>query len=149
MLTRKASKSKKHDSSTVAKWSVIAVICLAIVTVVAYGIFAMVYDEEKIVKTDLDTIASNYYEEYLYSSLMDEHPSQAQIEHLMARYINRGFGRVHLRQLLLRANKNQINFDRGLILKHCDENNTIVRFYPEPPYNKKSYRIEYQYDCDF
>ena len=147
-MTRKKYYNARRREKSVAKWVIIGVIIVIFILLAAISIYAFTYDEEKVVKGDLDALATEYYEEYTYPGLVDEGMSQAQINELMERYLVRGFSRVYLRQLLLRDGREK-KVNEGLIKKHCDENKTYVQFFPEEPYDKKSYRVEWRYDCAF
>lgn len=130
-------KSKKSSPDQVAKRTIIAVICLAIITVIIAALCKFLLNDEKISKDSMNAMAAKYYENSLYESLTSD---------VMDKYSQRGFAPVYLRQLLIdESDQSTVN----LIRKHCDENTTSVKFYPDPPYDKKSYRMEFQYDCDF
>lgn len=132
----------------VAKRIVIAVIVIALVTVAAAVACRLFLNEEQIAKWRLEAMAAEYYENYIYENLIHGAMDQTEIAEAMDKYIIRGFATVNLRQLLLYDNgKNAANGE--LLQKHCDTNTTSVKFYPEEPFDKKSYRVEYHYDCDF
>ena len=134
--------------ASMAKWIIIAVICLAGVAVVTAGVVLFTYDEEAVVKGDLDKMANWYYEEYIYNGLVEEGTSPERLNELMDRYIVRGFSITKLRKLLSHEEAIK-DVDAALIKKHCDVNKTTVKFYPEEPFDKKSYRMDWRYDCDF
>ena len=146
-MVRKNYRTRKGEK-LIAKWVIVGVIIIVSMVFTAISIYAFIYDEKEVVKGDLETLAKEYYEGYIYPGLIEEGMSQTQIDELMERYLVRGFSRVYLRQLLLREGREK-KVNEKLIRKHCDENQTLVHFFPEEPYDKQSYRMEWRYDCDF
>ena len=139
---------RTRNTDLVAKRVVIVVICLAIAVVGGFAAFVLLYDENEVVRGQLDELARAYYEEFTYPSLIKDGMSRAEKESLMEQYVERGFADVRLRQMIRRDGGKTVN-DTSLIHKHCDENETVMRVYPEEPFDRKSYRIEYRYSCDF
>ena len=131
-----------------AKKVVTIVILLLMATLITGTVVILSYDEREVAKNKIEEKARDYYENSLYSSLIKEGMEQEEIEGLMERYLVRGFARVRLRQLLLREENGRTE-DANLIRKYCDEDKTTVKFYPEAPFDKKSYRVEYEYECEF
>lgn len=131
-----------------AKKIVTVVILLLMATLITGTVVILSYDEREVAKSKIEEKARDYYENSLYSSLIKEGMEQEEIEGLMERYLVRGFARVRLRQLLLREENGRTE-DANLIRKYCDEDKTTVKFYPEAPFDKKSYRVEYEYECEF
>ena len=131
-----------------AKKIVTVVILLLMATLITGTVVILSYDEGEAAKNKIEEKARDYYENSLYGSLIKEGMEQEEIEGLMERYLVRGFARVRLRQLLLREENGRTK-DANLIRKYCDEDKTTVKFYPEAPFDKKSYRVEYEYECEF
>ena len=136
----------KRRPDLIAKKTIIIVICLSIIIVAVAIACHFLLNEEKLVKDRTKSLAQEYYEGYIYENLIHGAMDQAEIEQVMDKYTLRGFAPVYLRQLLL-SSTTDVNHD--LIAKHCDENTTFVKFYPEAPFDKESYRLEFSYDCDF
>lgn len=122
----------------------LTVIILAILTVIIAVICSLAFDTERTVKSAISSLSTDYYENYFYENISTGNKDMSKV---MAKYTETGFAKVTLRQLLLYNQQNSSRKD--LLLKHCDENNTSVTFYPEPPYSKASYRTEYSYSCSF
>ena len=138
---------KKYDI-TVVRRVVLWVIGLAIVVVAVSVVVSLVWNPENITKAKLDEMAKEYYEGYIYENLINGSMSQDEIDKAMERYVDWGFAPVNLRQLLLYDNQKNMK-DAGFVREYCDENSTSVKFYPEAPYDKKSYRMEYKYACEW
>ena len=66
----------------------------------------------------------------------------------MEKYEKHGFSAVSLRQLLLYDNHKNEKYD-GELTKYCDKDRTVIKFYPESPYEKTNYRVDYTYSCEF
>lgn len=139
-------KCSSKQTDVIAKRIITGIICAVIIIVGVAIACKFLLNEERITKTRMEKLAAEYYEGSLYESLIHGAMDQTEIEQAMDKYIKRGFAPVYLRQLLLYNDEKDTD---GMIHKHCDENTTSVKFYPEAPYNKKSYRMEFQYDCDF
>ena len=122
----------------------LAVIILAIFTVIIAVICALIFDTERAVKSTISSLATDYYENYFYENISTGNKDMTKT---MEKFADTGFSKVTLRQLLL-YNQQNSNY-KDLLLKHCDENTTSVTFYPESPYSKTSYRTEYSYSCSF
>ena len=146
-VTRRWASFRKNDSIVVRR-VMIGVIVTAIVVVVISLVGSLLLNRERVVKAKLDVMAKEYYEGYIYEHLINGAMSQDEIEKAMERYVDWGFAPVNLRQLLLYDNQRNIQ-EAGFVREYCDENNTSVKFYPEAPYDKKSYRLEYDYKCEW
>lgn len=142
-------KKKQHKKSkckkTLAQKTILAIIVLAIVTVFASILCAIFLNAEFQTKTKISRLSSTYYENYFYPKISSNNKN---ISEVLEHYKESGFSEVNLRQMILSIQDfpaNEINF----IYKYCDENTTFIHFFPEPPYDKTSYRVEYSYSCNF
>ena len=135
-------------NTVVIRGVIVGVIVLAIVAVVVAVVGRFLLNDEKIAKDKLETYAREYYEGYVYENLINGAMGQDEINEVMSKYEVRGFAPVKMRQLLLYDGQERMA-ESEVLLKHCDENLTEVKYYPEEPFKKKSYRMEFQYDCDF
>lgn len=136
--------------STIAGKIIFATIVIAILAVIVALVCSILFTPERITKSYLDTLASDYYEQYYYEqfSNSDRFKSLTDLNSVMSKYTESGFANTSLRQLILRdatATKPLADY----ILKYCDEQSTYVTFYPEPPYDRTSYHAEFTYSCDF
>lgn len=129
---------------------ILGVIIVTFFAVVIAVVCSFVFTPEKITTDKIDALSKDYYENYLYENLINSSAmsDQDHFETVMEKYQEHGFGIVHLRQILSQA-KNKSSQDIAYITDYCDENKTIVVFYPDPPFNRTSYHIEYSYSCNF
>lgn len=142
-----ATRGTERNSSTVAKRIILIVIALVIVVAVTGILSAWFKDDEKTVKRQIEEMSAEYYENFIYPHLADG-KNETEIFAAFEKYKEIGFARVSLRQLLLHDARN--NAEKGeLIKKYCNENATSVKIYPEEPYKKESYRVDYIYACEF
>lgn len=140
-------------SMTPAKKVVITVIVGAMLSVLAAIVFCFVYQPGDEIRHKLAKMAENYYEEYLYEDFTnsDKFKRIDNIEKAMQKYHEKGFSRVTLRQMILheKINTSEISYDSEYVKNNCNEDHTYVQIFPDPPYDKKSYHIEYTYSCNF
>lgn len=116
---------------------------MVIVTISAF--ITVFFSAENTTKRTLSRIAAEYYEEYLYPTI--DH-SDEKFTTTMETYAKSGLTPTTLRQLLLYDHQKNAALTPAL-QKYCDENHTRIKYYPEPPFTKTSYRIEFTYSCDF
>lgn len=128
----------------------IFIIIVSIVAVIFTLFCEIFYDPERIAKSEVESLASWYYENYFYENFANSRQfiNSKNIDEAMNKYVKSGFAKVSLRQLLLRHQADTTN-SKKIALSYCDENNTFVVFYPESPYSQNSYHTEYTYSCEF
>ena len=145
-MANKRNRAKK----AIAPRIILVIIILAFISVIIAIICSFVFTPEKIVQTKIEAISKDFYENYLYDNLVksDKISDQTSLEDIMQKYQKYGFGIVHLRQILAH-NKDKKPSDVSYIINYCDENKTLIRFYPDPPFERTSYHIEYSYSCNF
>ena len=136
------------NDAVIARRVIIGVICVAIVAVMAGLVGSFFWDGESMTKKRIEEMAKEYYEEFIYENLAEGTTSQSEIEKKMDRYAEWGYAPVSLRQLLMYDAENNKG-EGSFVKKYCDENSTSVKIYPEAPYDVKSYRIDYKYDCEW
>ena len=130
-----------------AKRIILTVIILAMLTVVAGTLAYFFIKPEVLVEKGLPEIAADYYENDFYDTFANVKSEKTLAERL-EHYSEVGFAEVYLRQLLIL--KGDAHKQAAAALKeHCNENRTYVQYYPEPPYGRTDYRVEYVYSCDF
>ena len=122
-----------------SKKVILSVIILAILIIIATVVSFFLLDNERRVKSQISALATDYYENYFYQDYTGADLSNYEIH---------GYAPVTLRQLLLYDHQKNSAYTEFLT-NFCDENHTFVRFYPESPYTKTSYRTEYTYSCNF
>lgn len=136
-LDRKIFKSSKR--------AVLTVIALAMLTVILTVLLSILSSPEHVVKTKISEITTDYYENYFYPHLTE---SDTPLDETMSHYTEVGFSRVSLRQLLLFDSERYAGA-ASTITAYCDENETFIQIYPEPPFSSSDYRIDYHYACIF
>lgn len=140
-LSRKL-KKKEHDRKVflIAKRLILAVIVMAMLLVVLMLLFTSFTQPEKVVTAKIEGITADYYENYFYDRIKDYSNLDS--------YTENGFSKVTLRQLLLFDSERHAG-DASLLNKYCDTEATYVRIYPEAPFSKHDYRVDYHYACTF
>ncbi|MBR3230763.1 hypothetical protein IKF73_01910 [Candidatus Saccharibacteria bacterium] len=138
-----SSRKKRRFSSP--QIIIIVIIGASMVAVIIATICSLIFKPENLVKAQISALATDYYENYLYPSFDQNSPN---FNDFMQKYETTGLTITTLRQILL--HDHQKNVTAAPFLKeHCDENSTFIKFYPEYPYSKTSYHVEYSYSCDF
>lgn len=144
---KKNSRKKKQPLSTV-QIIIFTVIIVTIITVIVSIVIIPFLKPENIIKNDTETLASNYYENYFYEKLTSSKNFSGNAEKVLKKYKERGLAIVRFRQLTSYGSGKYP--DKVKTIKDsCDENRSYVIFYPEPPYEKTSYHIDYSYACNF
>lgn len=123
-------------------------IAIATVLVIFSTLFAIFFNPERQVKSKIDALASNYYENIFYQNIQNSKNFSGNIEETLQKYQATGFSSVSLNQLIL-ENSLQNTDTANYLLKYCDLNQTLIKIFPDPPYTQTSYHIEYTYSCEF
>ncbi|MBR2795489.1 hypothetical protein IKE13_00305 [Candidatus Saccharibacteria bacterium] len=139
--------SKKHRFTT-PQIVVLIVIVLSMVAVIAAAICTVFLKPENTVKDKISELSADYYENYLYEKFDFSNLSPEDYLDFMQKYEKTGLTATTLRQLLLYDHQKNAEF-APLLKKYCDEDTTYIKYYPEHPYSKTSYRVEYTYSCEF
>ena len=144
-----------RDYHRAAKTSVLTVIATITLTVVGYIIFCLIATPENVIKNEITTITSDYYENYFYNKILDNNYlstddadfDASTMENILGRYTARGFATVSLRQLLLTDNSKPDT--TAYLEKYCNLDRSNVKIYPEAPFSRQDYHVEYSYSCKF
>ncbi len=134
-----------------AKPIILAVIGLAGLMVIMATFSAFYFTPEKVVKNEIESIVKEYYENAIYENIIKSDSiasGKKSLSDVMKLYSEKGFSRIFLRQLLL-VNSEKHQNAISIIKKYCDENLTSIVIYPDAPYGKSDYHIEYEYSCKF
>ena len=137
-------------AATFARGLIIAVILLACVAVTVSVVSSFLLNDEAITKSQISTLAADYYENYFYPLLVNSEKFQ-QLEDqnaVMDKYHLRGVDVLTLSDLLLYDHQRNATY-ADYLSSQCDINSTLIRIYPDPPYDVKSYHVEYVYSCNF
>jgi len=128
-----------------ARRTVLTIIGLAMLTVILTMLLTFFAKPEHIIKHEIENIASDYYENFFYPELTTDNAS---FEQVMERYTKVGLSRISLRQLLL-FDEERYSSASDIVKTYCDENETFIQIYPEPPFGRTDYHIDYHYACIF
>lgn len=134
------SKTTSRDFSDVSKNSITTVIIFAMLAVIGFIIFNLIATPEFLVKHKIEKIVADYYENYFYDSIPNPDA--------LTKYVDRGFARVTLHQLLLFDDRRH-GAATAELSKYCDLDNTLIKIYPESPFERKNYHVDYTYSCKF
>ena len=144
----KKPKQKPKNSSPFKRIS-IAIIFIAMLLVAIALIIPLTFSEENLAKQKLDSLAEDYYKNHLYSDFINSGKfDKDNLEEAMSIYAERGFSHIFLRQILL--HEAYRNTEDAISLREiCDENKTIIQFFPDPPYDENSFHTKITYSCNF
>ena len=146
---RQTPKRQKAKTSSPFKKIIIVIICLAMVSVALAVALPLIFSEENLTKQKLNFLAEDYYENHLYEDFINSGKvDKNNLEDAMKIYSERGFTHILLRQILLHESYKDSD-DAKFLRESCDENRTIIQFFPESPYTKKSYHTKITYSCNF
>lgn len=143
-----------------AKNTILVVIVIVMLAILAYTIFTLIATPEYLVKREIESITADYYENYFYENnilksnslslddVKDATSAKEHLESILDNYLETGFSRITLNQLLLSNNRKYYS-SASSISKYCDLNATFIKIFPLSPYTKKDYRVDYKYSCNF
>lgn len=146
-------KNKRKKQKFISRFStsqkvMLAVIILAMLTIIIGAIASVVLQPENQIKAKTSALASDYYENYLYTELFNSPNYSGELEATLSKYKDTGTNSVSMRQLLLHDYiKN--SSDAEYLNAYCDEDKSYVIFYPEEPYGRTDYHIDYHYICNY
>lgn len=150
--TKKSRVAKKNDFSqksfSVIKKVILCVVVLAMMVVVLAALTTFFAKPEDVVKKRIDDIVTDYYENYYYDLVLSYAPTSKPLEEIMKPYKNLGFQTITLRQLTLFDGRRHAETEK-ILFEYCDPDDTTIHIYPEAPYSKTDYRVEYNYACIF
>ena len=144
------SKATNHKIFSASRHIILIVIIMAMLMVVLAILSRAFLTPERIVKQKIEAITTDYYENYFYPQFtaVAEMQNPNILAEKMKRYETPGFSTITLRQLLLFDNQRYATA-ADILTAYCDENKTYMQIFPEPPFEKTNYRVEYHYSCDF
>ena len=145
-----------RDYRRAAKNSILTVIAAVTLTVIAYIIFCLIATPEKLVKDEIASITSDYYENYFYNSILENNSLSQEdtdfnapaMEEILKNYSARGFADITLRQLLLYDDQKH-SAATEYLSKYCNLDSSRIKIYPEAPYKRQDYHVDYNYSCKF
>jgi hypothetical protein len=149
-LGRKAGTSQRAQRNIMyACVSVSLSVVLATLGVYFFG--QALYRPDLVAENRFKHIAREYYEEYLYPTIVKENTygdGTVDLADAFKKYKNNGFPTVKLRNLLLY--KDQPSNTRDYFQNnryYCDTNTSVVSFRPKEPFGKTDYEMRYYLNC--
>ena len=136
-----------------AKRTILVVIGLTILMVILATFNAFFFTPERIAKDEVSALVNNYYEKSVYENIIkanesDINSGRKTLDDIMKKYSELGFSRITFRQLIL-LSEESFPHAAAKISPYCDENRSYAVIYPDAPYGKSDYHVEYNYDCKF
>lgn len=125
---------------------ILATIIIVVCLVAAVTICSFFLNPEKLVPQKFESLARYYYEDTFYEEMINSDNYSGDPEKALSEYKETGLAPVTLRGIYL---MNKENGDARYLLNYCDGEETVLRFFPEPPYARDSYRVDYSYSCNF
>ena len=158
----KRPRSKKFKSSfkdsNPTKKIVLGVIGVAVIAVIAFTIYGLIATPEFLTKRKIESITADYYENYFYNAILENNSidlkdasdtsASSAISSILEEYTESGFTETSLRQVLL-SNHGKHFDETAEIEKYCDLDQSEIEIFPESPFGRKNYRVEYTYSCKF
>ena len=127
---------------------ILIIILAATATIVTVIIMANISKPENQITSRISALASDYYESTFYENLISSDNYSGNPADALSKYTDYGLSPITLRQLLLNDQVKTAE-DANYLLEYCDENRTSVKFYPESPYSRTDYHVEYTYSCEY
>ena len=145
---RASSRTKITRRFLLARRTILAVILLAMLSVILALLLTVFMNPERVSTIKIESIATDYYENHYYDRLLTYATTNDALESLMSRYTNSGFSKVTLKQLLLFDNKRHFA-DSDYLSRYCDLDATYIQIFPDSPFSRTDYHIDYHYACEF
>ena len=149
-LGRKAG-SGQRTQKTIMYVCVGVSLSVVLATLGVYFFGQALYRPDLVAENRLKTIAREYYEDFLYPTIVKENTygdGSVDLADVFSKYKNSGFPMVKLRNLLLYKDqpdnlRDYFQNDRY----YCDTNTSAVLFKPKEPYGKTDYEMRYYLNC--
>ena len=132
----------------VSRWVIFGVIVIAMLAVVLAILVSVFNNPENFVTSKIETSTADYYENYFYPRVESGVTSGESFDEVMGRYAETGFSRITLKQLLL-FDSERYGALADYLTGYCDPETTFVKIYPDAPFNKSDYHVDYNYACTF
>lgn len=145
-MTRRSHSSRNR--SLPIKNIVLTIIILVTITIGVAIAATFLLQPERLVKQKVESIAANYYENVIYESMINSDQYSGNPADALEKYTVRGMTPITLRQILLLDEAISTDDDKYLRAQ-CDVNATSVRFFPDSPFSRTDYHVEYTYACNF
>lgn len=149
---------RRFGSDTPARKIIISVIGIAMLTVILFTIYGFIATPEFLLKKKIESIVSDYYENYFYNAILDNnsinlkdasaYSASPAIAKILEKYVDSGFPETSLRTVLLSNNLKHAD-KMSSIEKYCNLDQTMIKIYPEPSFGNKNFHVNYTYSCKF
>ena len=142
-------RASSYSDNFFKKFILVIIFSTMLVVIIAV-ICCFTLNSERRVQNDITKLATEYYEDYFYENLTHSTRFQSTkaFNEVMDKYHTYGLSPIRLSDLLLYDNQKNAKY-RDFLTKYCDENLTIIKFYPDSPYGKQDYRTDITYSCNF
>lgn len=124
-------------------------IFIVVASVIVATVCVFVFQPKHQIETKMTHLSSHYYEDIIIQNTLTSKSFSGDLAETLEKYHLIGLSPITLRQLSLIVKDDEYSSDIKYLTKHCDDEGTFVKFYPEPPYQTDSYRTEYTYSCDY
>ena len=147
--TRRRSQFAGASASGAKKTVLISIFVMMLVVVIG-SLVMYFFTPERQVKTKIEQMTADYFENYFYENMINSSRFQEieDIDAEMEKFHVEGLQTMSLRDLLYYDNKKNYK-DYEFLTRYCDMNNTVMRIYMDPPYERTSYHVDYMYSCNF
>ncbi|MDO5481324.1 MAG: hypothetical protein Q4F60_03210 [Candidatus Saccharibacteria bacterium] len=130
----------------------INIILIMIIVACVIGIGALIFSKsyfatENQVQREIEALAADYYENYLYENYFLKIP-EADRRAEFEQYLGRGMNPVYLREILNYSKDKHSESVKIFQTARCDTNSTSVKYFPEEPYGRSDFRVEYKLSCE-
>lgn len=148
MNKRKKKTGFKLDSEFFKKVT-FGIIGGTMVLVFIFAVYKLVNTPEKVVTGRIQSLTREYYEDYLYPKIKSSTPEN-KFEEVMRKYAESGVDNSHLslRNILLSGGTKNVKLAQE-IGEYCNLDDTIIEIFPQKPYGKSDYKVNYNYSCKF
>ena len=145
----KYSKSQSTSKSFFSPRNIILAVIIIVTLIVCVTTVGSIFlKPEYLVPQKIEALATNYYENVFYENMLNSDQFSGDAKATLEKHNTRGLAIITLRQLLLQDQATTTDI-ADYLLTYCDQDTTTVHIYPEPPYTRTAYRIEYNYACNF
>lgn len=140
--------NKSGSKYSVVQKTIITVIILAVITTLVALIVSIFLKPERLAKSRIESMAKDYYENFIYEGLINSKNYSGDLESTMKKYTEIGLTPITLRQLILHNPEKTAKFAESL-RESCDIERTTVKYYPKAPFSRSDYLVDYHYICNF
>ena len=132
----------------ISRWVILGIVVVSMLLVGIAMLVSFMNNTEAIVTNKIEAIPADYYENYFYPRIEKYSTEDKTLADMMTPYTETGFSKVTLRQLLL-FDSERYSSSADYLTEHCSSESTYVKIYPEEPFGRSNYHVEYHYACTF